>query len=952
MKTERNLIYKVISLGVTPETATQERVKIQMINSYGLASIGLLLFGYFYFNIYSSTLFLQGLFVSSMLMGGVYIGLNTLKAIPIARFVLVLHHNLAIGLACFALGANGTGQYLLILTACLGILLFRPFSGAYFFALVLPISILIALEITGYETNYIDNVIQSKKDLEDARHFIEIFVMVGAVIVITVFAQGLLEAEKKIRQLLTKANVNNEILAKEQKRLRQANIELQQKQKELEKTHQILQRTQQSKISNLNNRLEQQIHALNKVTVVTEMDTEGRVLKINSKFSELFHFVESDTKGKRWIDFIQTEESPIENVLGEVAKGNIQQLQVCHLTKLGATCWTDSTLIPFYKSNGEIDKFVEIGFSVDKLVKQQAILEESRQNLEFYDSSLTKFTEIMRWDGDDKLDEWAYQLLDNLVEYLGAFQGAIYELNPEKKRLRLLSGYAYDESQKLETELSVGNGVIGEVARSQKMMCIENEHLEVSIVVAGKPLYIKSVLVIPLLLNEQTLGVLVLTSLKPFPKKSIEFLNKINENIAANLASIRNNFVIEKLLQESNNKNLELQAREEELRQNLEELEITSEKMREAEQQLLIKQKELEKVNENLEKRVQERTKALEKSRKGTEILLKDAQTKNKKLTEHQIQLQATNQRLEDTQSKLEEMLRQESEIRQEVEQANQKIKETQMQLVQSEKMASLGQLVAGIAHEINNPVNFVFAGTDSLRTVLEDFAEIVDKCDEMSQVETLKEYQEQRMELLELKEDLEFEEMREDMFNLLGDIRNGAQRTAEIVKGLRTFSRLDEHDIKAANLHENLDSTLVILHNNYKNRIEIVKDYAPNLPEIDCLPGQINQVFMNVLVNAMQAISDKGTITIKTEYLPDNHDVRVSITDTGRGMPEEIKAKIFEPFFTTKDVGEGTGMGLSITHGIIEKHSGRIEVKSQPNQGTTFQITLPIQANIQQETN
>jgi len=951
MKPKKNLFQQIINLGVTSETEPREAVKIRLVNSYGLAIIGLLCFGYFYFNISKYGLVVQLLCATSVTMGGMYIVLNTLNP-QISRLVLIFYHNLSIALTSYLGGHAITAQYFLVLTMCVAMLLFRPFSKSYFFSMGLSITTLVVIEITNYEVDFIPNVVDSESSLQDIRHFIEIWVFGGVIVVTSAFAQGLQKAEKRIRQLLSRANVNNEILAKEQERLRETNIELQQKQDELEKTHQILQKTQQSQISNLNNRLEQQIQAINKVTVVTEMDTEGRVLKINSKFSELFHFVQSDVKGRRWMDFIQTEKSPVKNVLEQVAKGNIQQLQLCHLTKLGATCWTDSTLIPFYKSNGEIDKFVEIGFSVDKLVKQQTTLEESRQNLEFYDSSLTKFTEIMRWDGDDQLDEWAYQLLDNLVEYLGAFQGAIYELNPDKKRLNLLSGYAYDESQKLETELSIGDGVIGEVARSQKTMCIENEHLEVSVVVAGKPLYIKSVLVMPLLLNGRTLGVLVLTSLKPFPKKSTEFLNKINENIAANLASIRNNFVIEQLLQESNNKNLELQAREEELRQNLEELEITSEKMREAEQQLLIKQKELEKVNENLEKRVQERTKALERSQKSTEILLKDTQTKNKKLTEHQTQLQATNQRLEETQSKLETMLRQESETRQEVEQANQKIKETQMQLVQSEKMASLGQLVAGIAHEINNPVNFVFAGTDSLRTVLEDFAEIVDKCDEMSEIETLEEYQEQRMELLELKEDLEFEEMREDMFSLLGDIRNGAQRTAEIVKGLRTFSRLDEHDIKSANLHENLDSTLVILHNNYKNRIEIVKDYAPNLPEIDCLPGQINQVFMNVLVNAMQAIVDEGTITIRTEYLPDNHDVRISITDTGRGMPEEIRTKIFEPFFTTKDVGEGTGMGLSITHGIIQKHSGRIEVESLPNQGTTFQIILPIQANIQQETN
>ncbi len=269
-------------------------------------------------------------------------------------------------------------------------------------------------------------------------------------------------------------------------------------------------------------------------------------------------------------------------------------------------------------------------------------------------------------------------------------------------------------------------------------------------------------------------------------------------------------------------------------------------------------------------------------------------------------------------------------------------LKNAQAQVIQSEKMASLGQLVAGIAHEINNPVNFVYAGSESLRTVMNEMIEIVEKYEETDNLEPEKLPQFQQ-EIKKLKRELEYDEVKNDIVGLVGDIRSGAVRTAEIVKGLRTFSRLDEHDLKTADLHENLDSTLVILRNQYKNRIEVVKEYDETLPNIDCYPGQLNQVFMNIIANAIQAIQDEGTITIQTQNRPTEGNIRITIADSGPGIPEHIKNKIFEPFFTTKDVGKGTGLGLSISLGIIGKHSGSIELESEVGKGTKFIITLPV---------
>jgi signal transduction histidine kinase len=263
-------------------------------------------------------------------------------------------------------------------------------------------------------------------------------------------------------------------------------------------------------------------------------------------------------------------------------------------------------------------------------------------------------------------------------------------------------------------------------------------------------------------------------------------------------------------------------------------------------------------------------------------------------------------------------------------------LKTTQSQLIQSEKMASIGQLVAGIAHEINNPVTFISAGVDSLNTNLEEVRQVLDIYHKITPVNA----EEKLKEIENLKEKIEYKETIREINKLIDSVKTGTERTTEIVKGLRTFSRLDEDALKIADIHEGLDSTLILLRNKYKDRIEIKKRYG-DVPEIECYPGQLNQGFMNILSNAIDAIVDKGTITIVTTK--SNGSIRIGIKDSGRGIPEDIQSRIFEPFFTTKEIGKGTGLGLSITHSIIEKHNGNIEVKSKARQGTEFVIVLPV---------
>jgi len=279
-----------------------------------------------------------------------------------------------------------------------------------------------------------------------------------------------------------------------------------------------------------------------------------------------------------------------------------------------------------------------------------------------------------------------------------------------------------------------------------------------------------------------------------------------------------------------------------------------------------------------------------------------------------------------------EELTRQKGELQKTLE----NLKQAQSQLVQSEKMASLGQLVAGIAHEINNPVNFISAGVESLSLNLEEIGQVLERYNRI----TVGNVREKLKEINELKQNIEYKEAIREINKLIDSIKNGVIRTTEIVRGLRTFSRLDEDILKEADIHEGIDSTLILLHNKYKNRIEIVKKYK-KIPLVECFPGQINQVFMNILSNAVDAIEENGTITISTSLSANN--VRISIRDSGNGIPESLRDKIFDPFFTTKGVGKGTGLGLSITQSIVEKHKGKIEVKSETGKGTEFIILLPV---------
>lgn len=311
----------------------------------------------------------------------------------------------------------------------------------------------------------------------------------------------------------------------------------------------------------------------------------------------------------------------------------------------------------------------------------------------------------------------------------------------------------------------------------------------------------------------------------------------------------------------------------------------------------------------------------------------------NKLLEARTAKIQQLNEELLSSNDKLEsangELIEQKEELLVTLE----KLKLTQTQLIQSEKLASLGILSSGIAHEINNPVNFVYAGVNSVMKDMEDIVPVVNELkllnsnsnDLISVVDKIE----------KLKQHYEFDEAFEAISATLQDIKLGATRIIEIVAGLSKYSRSSRDEWQFSEIHEEIESVLVLLKNKYKNRIEIIKNYGRNIPLIECSPGKLNQAFMNILNNAIDSIEQKGQIVITSKYF--KNKLSISIRDSGKGMSDKDRVRIFDPFFTTKEVGKGVGLGLYITYSIIEDHKGTIHVNSAEGAGTEFIITLPV---------
>lgn len=267
---------------------------------------------------------------------------------------------------------------------------------------------------------------------------------------------------------------------------------------------------------------------------------------------------------------------------------------------------------------------------------------------------------------------------------------------------------------------------------------------------------------------------------------------------------------------------------------------------------------------------------------------------------------------------------------------AYKELQNTQSMMVHSEKMKSLGELVAGITHEINNPVNFIYGNLIHLTNYTNDLISLIEKY-ESCENDLLEEH---KQEIEQIKNDIDLAFLKEDLGALIQSCREGTERTKNIILDLKNFSRMEERVLSSIDLTKEIDTTLNILYSKYKNRITIHKEYQNKLPLVESFGGQLNQVFMNILDNAFYAIEETGDVYIRIKQEQDN--VIIEFEDNGKGMEQSTVDKIFDPFFTTKPVGKGTGLGMSISYRVIKDHNGKIQVKSEIGKGTTFTITLP----------
>ena len=274
--------------------------------------------------------------------------------------------------------------------------------------------------------------------------------------------------------------------------------------------------------------------------------------------------------------------------------------------------------------------------------------------------------------------------------------------------------------------------------------------------------------------------------------------------------------------------------------------------------------------------------------------------------------------------------------------------KQLEAQLLQSEKMASIGRLAAGVAHEINNPTGFVSSNLKTLSDYIEDimglfkeYRKLISNLKKNSDIcGPLSEISEQLKRIVDLENEVDLEFVLKDIFDLIDESKEGTERIKKIVQDLKDFAHPGQDKPKFADINQNIDSTVNVVWNELKYKADVIKDYG-DLPRVQCYPQLLNQVFMNLLINAVQSIEKRGEINIKTRA--NNGYVEIKISDTGSGIPKENLNRIFDPFFTTKDVGKGTGLGLNVAYNIIKKHHGKIDVNTGVGKGTTFTIKIPV---------
>ncbi|MCS7086097.1 MAG: ATP-binding protein, partial [Bacteroidia bacterium] len=580
-----------------------------------------------------------------------------------------------------------------------------------------------------------------------------------------------------------------------------------------------------------------------------------------------------------------------------------------------------------------------------RAIAAQKQAEELARELEIkqnFDSGLAHFAQIMQQKSASNIETWGDHLLHHLIEYLDAVQGALYVTDDavaDDVRLRLISTYAYDLKTIIKKTVKAGDGIAGEVVRSKRMMHLKQVpegFLKITSTLGeAAP---ASLIIVPLIVENEVQGLIEIASLKPFTDFQIAFVEKLSQNIAYTVLIFKNNENIRRLLAESQEQNRRLIEREEDLSRTITQMERVQSELRQSRENLQI-------LNENLETLVGERTRELEQ----TLVNLQNAQS----------------------------------------------------QLVQSEKMASLGQLIAGIAHEINTPIGAIKASAgnmqDHLPALSEDLPLLVAEftpqereafyalyrrsladnsnlsskeeralrrklaaalqeagvaeADDFSRTLTDAGIYEVSPDEIALLRRPDANRVVQSLYGLcqirlnLKNIETASEKTKKIVYALKTYTHKTESDeIVEFNLKDNIEVILTLYGNQIKYGVKLETHYDENVPPIKGNPDELGQVWTNIIHNALQAMNYSGELTIETALETDETGryARVSITDNGPGIPPEIQERIFEPFFTTKPQGEGTGLGLDICRKIVQKHNGTLTVESVPGK-TTFITRIPI---------
>ena len=561
----------------------------------------------------------------------------------------------------------------------------------------------------------------------------------------------------------------------------------------------------------------------------------------------------------------------------------------------------------------------------------------SLQASQFVEIAVTQFNNVLQAQ-QRTIQEWGQQVLDGIIQQTNSVQGALFFFDLKTKKPQLIGNYNYTLSEQVPKVYDEKDGLVSVALKQNRVLHLEAAHIgQFRVLSSASQLCPSAIMIVPIILNAESVGVLELSSLSQYSETQLEFIEKIRTFLATSLINLVNKENIRNLLHEAQEKTEMLMAQEEEMRQNIEELEATQEEMRRVESELRASEYQLKQLNENLESIVDERTR----------------------------ELRTTLNNLESTQA----------------------------QLIQSEKMASLGQLIAGVAHEINTPIGAIKASatnmSDTLPIIIKQLP--VFRFDEENQillsriledvllndhVLTSKEERMKRKQLMSQLEGLGVSDAEEisrklvevgiieriekylplfdsekshailDIVYSLGqlkvnldNINIAAEKTKKIVFALKNYSHVQNKEAAVmTNIKDSIEIILTLYHNQIKYGVELTRNYD-DVPEIPTYPDELGQVWTNLIHNALQAMNYNGKMQI--DILNEPEFVVVKITDSGPGIPAEIQSKVFDAFFTTKAPGEGSGLGLDICKKIVLKHNGKIDFQSVLGK-TTFSVSLP----------